>query len=217
MASLNNLNWGVIGVSGGLYYSTVINNTSPTAKGTGQNANELTALFYSNGQTAINSSGYEVDSASGLYSWYDNVDQGNGPSVSPYGVLGGTPDSTTPASGSFTFAQDSATWYTSGSTGVATTNYFAFNSSGILMFTNLVASTTPPAPQIVAVTRSSTASTIYFTTANGFTYTLYYTNSAGLASPNWPASPTTLTGNGLTNSLTDTTAVANRFYRVSAH
>jgi hypothetical protein len=34
---------------------------------------------------------------------------------------------------------------------------------------------------------------------------------------NWTASPTTLTGNGNTNSLTDTSTDANRFYRIGVH
>jgi hypothetical protein len=96
--------------------------------------------------------------------------------------------------------------------------YFTLNPNGTMTFTR--ASTVvaqPPAPKIVSVSRSGTTSTIFFTTTNGtFTYSLYYTNSTGLAAPvtNWPASPTTLTGNGLTNSLTDTTTDTNRFYRI---
>ncbi len=128
-ASLNNLNWGVIGASGGVYYSTAINNTSPVAKGTGQNANELTTLF-----GGIGSSGSALDLASDTYSWYNNVDQANGPTTSPYAVLGNSPDTTTPASGSFTFAQDSATWNTSGSSGAQQPQGFSFSSDGILLY-----------------------------------------------------------------------------------
>jgi hypothetical protein len=93
------------------------------------------------------------------------------------------------------------------------------NSSGILTF-SAPGSGTPPPPKIVSATRTGTTTTIFFTTTNGtFTYTLYYTNSAGLTTSvsNWLASPTTVTGNGMTDSLTDITADLNRFYRIGVH
>lgn len=93
---------------------------------------------------------------------------------------------------------------------------FTLGTNGVVTF-NLPQ---PPKPQIVSITRSAGTSTIYFTTTNGPTYTLYFTNSTGLATSsvtNWPSSPTTLVGNGLTNSLSDTTADTNRFYRIGAH
>jgi hypothetical protein len=97
--------------------------------------------------------------------------------------------------------------------------YFQFNTDGSMTFTRS-SPAPPPAPQIVSITRSGSLSTVFFTTASGsYTYTLYYTNSAGLntAISNWPSSPTTLTGNGNTNSLTDTTTDTNRFYRIGAN
>ena len=215
---LTNLTWGVIGITGGKYYSTDLNN--PTATGNAAAANYLKSMFQSNINYPITSLGYSIDPASDTLSWYNNVVTANSSAAeAPYSLLLGSPDTTTPTSGSFTFAQDSATWYISGSTGGATTNFFAFNSSGILMFSNTVTSSGPPAPKIVAVKRTGTTSTIYFTTANSFTYALYYTNAAGLMAPvtNWPALPTTLTGNGLTNNLSDTTADTTRFYKVGAH
>lgn len=100
--------------------------------------------------------------------------------------------------------------------------YFTLNTSGTMSFTRAsIAVVTPPAPQIVAITRSGNTSTVFFTTTNGsFTYTLYYTNSAGLSAPatNWPASSASpIIGNGLTNSLSEITTATNRFYRVSVH
>ncbi|HWX20855.1 MAG TPA: hypothetical protein VN578_13230 [Candidatus Binatia bacterium] len=98
--------------------------------------------------------------------------------------------------------------------------YFEFKSDGTLAFTREAASLpAPPPPQIVSVTRSGSTSTVYFTTTNGATYTLYYTNSAGLSAPvsNWASSAATLTGNGNTNSLADTTTDPIRFYRVGVH
>jgi hypothetical protein len=99
--------------------------------------------------------------------------------------------------------------------------YFTMNVNGTMTFTRApIVVPQPPAPQIVSISRLGTTSTVFFTTTNGtFTYTLYYTNSAGLTTSvtNWPASPTTLTGDGSTDHLSDTTTDANRFYRVGAH
>ena len=100
--------------------------------------------------------------------------------------------------------------------------YFTFNPGGTMTFTraSTVVQGPPPPPQIVGLTRVGNTSTVFFTTTNGsYTYSLSYTNSAGLGTSvtNWPSAPTTVTGNGLTNQLTDTTTDAYRFYRVSAH
>jgi hypothetical protein len=95
---------------------------------------------------------------------------------------------------------------------------FSLNASGVVTFNTLSAA--PPMPKIVSLVRSGSTDSIYFTTTSGsFTYTLYYTNAAGLTAPitNWIASPTTLTGDGNTNSLTDTSTDANRFYRIGVH
>jgi hypothetical protein len=97
--------------------------------------------------------------------------------------------------------------------------YFQLNPDGTLTFTR--ASTvvpTPPAPQVVKITRFNTTSTIYFTTTNGAIYTLYYTNHFGIGQPvtSWAAAPGTVAGNGNTNSLSDTTTESDRYYRVGA-
>ena len=97
---------------------------------------------------------------------------------------------------------------------------FKLNPDGTMTFTRASTnSVAPPAPQIVSVGRSGTTSTVSFTTTNGATYALYYTNAAGLGSPasTWPASPGTVVGNGGTNSLSDTTTDPVRFYRVGVH
>jgi hypothetical protein len=101
--------------------------------------------------------------------------------------------------------------------------YFTFNPAGTMTFTrgsSVVSQGPPPPPQIVALTRVGNTSTVFFTTTNGtFTYSLCYTNSAGLTTPiaNWPTSPTTLIGDGKTNQLSDTSTDPLRVYRVSAH
>jgi hypothetical protein len=95
---------------------------------------------------------------------------------------------------------------------------FSLNPSGVVTFNTLSAA--PPVPKIVSLVRSGSTDSIYFTTTSGsFTYTLYYTNAAGLTAPitNWTSSPTTLIGNGNTNSLSDTSTDANRFYRIGVH
>ncbi|SPE58753.1 hypothetical protein SBV1_2810002 [Verrucomicrobia bacterium] len=59
---------------------------------------------------------------------------------------------------------------------------------------------------------------ISFGRTNGATYTLYFTNSAGLRQPvaAWPFSPSTVTGDGTTKQFVDPITSANRFYRVVA-
>jgi len=95
--------------------------------------------------------------------------------------------------------------------------YFQLNTDGTMTFTRASINNTPPPPTL-KITRSGNVNTISFGTTNGATYTLYLTNSAGLAQhiSTWPASGT-LTGDGNTNSFMDTTTDSNRFYSVGAH
>lgn len=94
---------------------------------------------------------------------------------------------------------------------------FKLSNTGILTF-NTISTAAPPTPQIVNVTRLGNTTTIYFTTTNGsFTYSLHFTNTLTGPVTNWPASSTTVTGNGLTNSLSDTTTATNRFYDIQVH
>ncbi len=98
--------------------------------------------------------------------------------------------------------------------------YFQMDSSGNMTFTRAASSSVPPEPPVptLKVSRSGTTSTISFNSTNGAVYTLFYTNSAGLSRPTstWPSNTTTITGNGSTQSFTDTTTATNRFYRVGA-
>jgi len=95
--------------------------------------------------------------------------------------------------------------------------YFLLNPDGTMTFTRASASgpATPP-PPVLTIQRSGSTSTVSFGTTNGPTYTLYFTNSAGLTTPvsNWPSSSTTVTGDGNNHSIQDTTTDAARFYRV---
>lgn len=99
--------------------------------------------------------------------------------------------------------------------------YFTLNTDGTMTFTRASAGVAlpPPPPQIVAVTRSAGVSSVSFTTTNGATYTLYFTNSSGLGAPvhTWPSLPNTVSGNGGTQSIMDTSSDPNRFYEVGAH
>lgn len=92
--------------------------------------------------------------------------------------------------------------------------YFQLNTDGTMTFTRASGTVAQPT---LTVTRSGNTSKISFTAVAGATYTLLYTNSAGLTAPvaNWPAVPATVTGSGPTN-FTDTTTDAFRFYRVKA-
>lgn len=98
--------------------------------------------------------------------------------------------------------------------------YFTFNPDGTLTFTRASGTVPPPpAPQITQITRAGNTSTISFTTVGGsYTYSLHYTNAAGLAAPvsSWPVAANTVTGDGAVKSLSDTTTDAGRLYRVSA-
>jgi hypothetical protein len=96
--------------------------------------------------------------------------------------------------------------------------YITLNPNGTMTFTR-ASTAVPTPPQIVAIKRTNTTATVYFTTTAGATYTLYFTNSTGLGTSvaSWPASPTTLVGDGNTKTLTNTSTDAIRFYRVGAH
>jgi hypothetical protein len=95
---------------------------------------------------------------------------------------------------------------------------FSLTANGMVAYTQGTVTNPPPAPG-VSIARSGAMTTISFGTANGAIYTLHYTNSAGLSSPvsNWPSSPLTVTGDGSTKSLTDTSTDAERVYRVAVH
>lgn len=102
--------------------------------------------------------------------------------------------------------------------------YFEFKPDGTMSFTR--GSTTnsgppspPPPPQVLSATRTGSTTTLLFTTTNGATYTLYFTNSAGLTAPvsTWSSSPNTVVGTGSSGSLSDTSSDADRFYRIGAH
>jgi hypothetical protein len=88
--------------------------------------------------------------------------------------------------------------------------YFQLNSDGTMTFTREVR-----AP-VVSFSRSGNTSTITFPTVSGVIYSLYYTNTAGLATPlySWPNSPSLIIGDSTTQSFSDVTSDSSRIYRV---
>ena len=59
-------------------------------------------------------------------------------------------------------------------------------------------------------------SAISFASASSVTYTLCFTNAAGVGAPvsNWPSLPRAISGDGTAKSFQDTTTDPSRFYRV---
>ena len=100
--------------------------------------------------------------------------------------------------------------------------YFTLNPNGAMTFTRQSSSgggSNPPPPSTLTITRVNGTNTINFTTTNGATYTLYFTNSTGLTQPihTWPSVSTNVTGNGSINSFIDVTSDTNRFYIIGGH
>jgi hypothetical protein len=93
--------------------------------------------------------------------------------------------------------------------------YFEFKYDGTMTFTR-DAGTTAPAQVTLSIVRTNTTNTIRFGSASNVTYTLCFTNAAGLGAPvsNWPSLPGAISGNGGTTNFQDTTTDAMRIYRV---
>jgi hypothetical protein len=96
--------------------------------------------------------------------------------------------------------------------------YFQLNPDGTMSFTRGLNVVAPPPPPVLSIARAGNFSTVSFLSTNGATYTLYFTNTAGLKAPvsTWPSQPGTLSGNNAVISFQDTTTASNRFYRVKA-
>jgi hypothetical protein len=96
--------------------------------------------------------------------------------------------------------------------------FFTFNPNGTMSFTRAaVAAALPPKPTLT-LARSGSINTISFATTNTATYTVSFTNSAGLSAhiTTWPSLPS-FKGDGVVDHVTDTTTDSNRFYIVTAH
>ncbi|HUL51175.1 MAG TPA: hypothetical protein VLU94_01190 [Candidatus Nitrosotalea sp.] len=95
--------------------------------------------------------------------------------------------------------------------------YFDFRTNGTLTFTAAGGSVPPPSPTITAITRSGNLTTISFTTTAGASYSLRYTDSAGLPTPiaNWSVGGGSTVGDGNVQSLQDSSADGGRYYVIS--
>lgn len=109
----------------------------------------------------------------------------------------------------------------SGTTNSYFLGYFIFSPNGTMTFTRAAATAPQPPPpsNVTLVKVSGSDYKLQFGTTNGATYTLYYTNSAGLSTSvsNWPSWPTTIIGDGSITNFPISTTNANMFYRVGAH
>ena len=97
--------------------------------------------------------------------------------------------------------------------------YFTFSPDGSVTFTRAnqaVVHNPPPPPSLAVGNPSPNTYAISFVSSNSATYSLYYTNAAGLSKPvsTWPSVSTNITGNGSEVTFIDVTTDANRFYRV---
>jgi hypothetical protein len=96
--------------------------------------------------------------------------------------------------------------------------YFEFNTNGVMSYVAYpITYTAPSVPVIKGITRTNNVTTVSFTTGASGTYTLRGTNTlaSGVNRTNWPAIAS-LTGNGLTNSLSHTTTNAAYVYVITA-
>lgn len=210
--NFSSASWGVVGVSNSpnRVYSTCLGTplTVPNLTAFNQARTPLTGL----GANLVGSTGSGTPLASAASSWYNQTVVAN-----PNSFRSGYDNPNTSSSGPATVNFFSAVMSASSVTQVGT---FTLSAAGMLTFNTNSAVVVPPPPQIVSITRSGNNSTVIFTTTNGsFTYSLHYTNVGGLTAPisTWPASATTVTGTGVTNSITDPSTDANRFYRVGVH
>ncbi len=93
--------------------------------------------------------------------------------------------------------------------------YFELETDGSMIF--VARSVGIPAPTLTA-TATNGVVTISFPSSIGATYTLHYTNSAGLTTPirTWPSVSTNITGDGSIKSFQQTITGPDQFYGVGA-
>jgi hypothetical protein len=96
--------------------------------------------------------------------------------------------------------------------------YFTFNTNGTIVFTRATGTVTPPPPTLT-ITTIGGLNTISFGTTNGATYSLIYTNLAGVttARSNWFTLGSPIIGTGGTTNFTDSANTSGRVYSVTAH
>ena len=140
--------------------------------------------------------------------------QGNVENITPADF-----DSTSPLSRSDLYEIIPSTNSATRNTPAKLVGSFNFTPDGKVTFTaGSVVSTPPPAPTITAIKRSGSVTTVSFTTAATYHYSLSFTNTYGLAAPvsSW-GSTGTAAGDGSVQSLQHTTTASNIFYKVRAY
>jgi hypothetical protein len=144
---------------------------------------------------------------------YDYIASGGGVNAGAIQQLGGNVSFNVEKAipGSFGFWQIVPGSFSTAATYVGT---FNIDATGNLSFTAGPAVTSVPQPTILSITRTSTVSTVTFTTANGGNYWLAYSNSVAGSSTNWPPVNGPIPGDGNNHSLNHTNSEANGFYRV---
>lgn len=160
----------------------------------------------------------ESANAAPTYSYYSLLGVG----LNWGGTFQGDPEQSTSA----TFTTDGQPvradfyWLVPGGTSVshppgAYLGYFEFNTNGVLTYTSGPSASVLVTPQIVSITRVGTTSTVYFTTGSTGTYTLRASSDLTTPVASW-ATLTSVSGNGLTNSLQEIITSSPRYYRISA-
>jgi len=221
--NMNDLSWGVVGghhkgpVNGDIYFTVPHGQAPPLAPGSFVAVSDIDTV----GSTIVSGNQAVDDPTQQLGdSWSEAIAPGTGRS-SFYIDFGVDPNLTTPAGFSSGLNYQVADLYLTSSslTNVVLQGSFTLGSDGSFTFTPASSVVTPPPPPLASIKRLGNTSTISFGTTNGAVYSLYYTNTAGLSRPvsMWAVSGSTVTGNGQTTSLSDTTTDANRVYRVMAH
>jgi hypothetical protein len=97
--------------------------------------------------------------------------------------------------------------------------YFELSTNGGLTFYAGPLSVSYPAPTLsVSTVGSGNVNILFLSTANG-TYTLYYTNAAGLTSPvsTWATVGTNIIGDGTVKSFQQTIGAAGAYYMIGVH
>lgn len=93
--------------------------------------------------------------------------------------------------------------------------YFEFNTNGVMTYTAGPSVSVTVRAQIVSITRVGNTATISFTTGSSGTYTLLATSDPTVPRASWTV-VSSVAGNGLTNSIPETSTSTARYYTISA-
>jgi hypothetical protein len=142
-----------------------------------------------------------------------------GTQINWHGTFQGNPEQSTPANFTTGGQPVRADLYqlNAGAGGSSTyLGYFEMNTNGVLTYTSGPSSATLAQPQVVNITRSGNTNTVYFTTSGAYSYSLLASSTLTAAVSTWSQVGTSITGNGLTNSIQEINAASPRFYAIKA-